>query len=272
MNFKQKLENIVKKNNSLLCVGLDPESSKFSSHFLKQKNPIFEFNKSIINATSDLVCVYKPNIAFYEAYGIDGLKQLKQTFEYLQSNYPEIPIVLDAKRADIGNTAKMYAKSIFEYWGADATTVYPHLGKDTIFPFLKYKNKLTILLFKTSNPDSGMFQNTITNGKPYYLYVAETIKKWNYDNIGIFVGATYPKEMQNIRKVFPDKIFLSAGLGAQSAEIGKAVKAGINKEKSGIMFNASRSILYADTGKDFAKKAREEAKKTRDLINKYRYE
>lgn len=265
MNFQQKLNKIIKKNSSLLCVGLDPDLGKIPKHILKKKNPIFEFNKQIIDATYDLVCVYKPNIAFYEAYGIDGLKQLKQTFEYLQLNYPEIPIVLDAKRADIGNTARMYAKSVFEYWDADAVTIYPHLGKDSILPFLEYKDKLTIVLLKTSNPDSGIFQNAVTNGKPYYLYLAETIKKWNFNNIGIFVGATYPKEIKNLRMLFPDKIFLSAGLGAQSGEVEKAVKAGIDKEKSGIMFNVSRSILYA-------KNPREEAKKTKDLINKYRYE
>lgn len=264
MNFKQKLENIVKKNNSLLCVGLDPDLAKIPLNFLKTKNSsIFEFNKSIIHETHDLVCAYKPNIAFYEAYGLDGLMELKKTIEYLKNKYPEIPIVLDAKRADIPNAAKMYARSVFEYWDADAVTVYPHLGKNTILPFLEYEDKLTILLLKTSNPDSGMFQNALVNKKPYYLYLAETIKKWNYDNIGIFVGATHPKEMQDIRKVFPDKIFLSAGLGAQSAEIERAVKAGIDKEKSGIMFNASRSIIYA-------KNPRQAAKKLRDKINKYR--
>lgn len=256
MDFKQKLNNIVKKNNSLLCVGLDPDLKKISK-------PIFEFNKSIIDETFDLVCAYKPNIAFYEACGIDGLKQLKQTIEYLQTTYPEIPIILDAKRADIGNTAKMYAKSVFEYWKADAITVFPNLGKDTLLPFLEYEDKLTIVLLKTSNPDSGMFQNIDINGKPYYLRMADIIKKWDYNNLGIFVGATYPKELKEIRKIFPDKIFLSAGLGAQSAEIEKAVRAGINEQKSGIMFNASRSILYA-------KDAKAEAKKLRDEINKNR--
>ncbi len=265
MKFQQKLNKIIKKNNSLLCVGLDPDLDKFPKYILKKQNPIFEFNKSIINATHDLVCAYKPNIAFYEAYGIDGLKQLKQTIKYLQSNYTEIPIVLDAKRGDIGNTAKMYAKSAFEYWKADAVTVYPHLGLSSLIPFLEYKDKLIILLLKTSNPDSGTFQNASVNGKPYYLFVAQTIKKWNFDNIGIFVGATYSKEMKDLRVLFPDKIFLSAGLGAQGSEIEKAVKAGIDKTKRGIMFNASRSILYA-------KDPRKEAEKTRDLINKYRYE
>jgi len=263
MKFQEKLNNAIKKNNSLLCVGLDPELSKIPSIFLKQKKPIFEFNKSIIDVTHSLVCAYKPNIAFYEAYGINGLRQLKQTFEYLQSYYPEIPIVLDAKRADIGNTAKMYAKSFFEYWNADAVTVYPHLGLDSLTPFLDYKNKLIILLLKTSNPDSGMFQDVLVENKPYYLHLAETIKKWNYGNIGIFVGATYPKEIKNLRDIFPNKIFLTAGLGAQSAEIRKTVKAGIDTHKSGIMFNSSRSIIYA-------KNPRQEALKLKDEINKYR--
>lgn len=263
MTFRQNLEKIIKKNNSLLCIGLDPDLDKFSKKILKNKNPIFEFNRQIIDTTYDFVCSYKPNIAFYEAYGIDGLKQLKQTVEYLQSNYPEIPIVLDAKRADIANTAKMYAKSAFEYWNADAVTVYPHLGKDTVLPFLKYKDKLTILLLKTSNPDSGTFQNAPVEGKPYYLYLAEVIKKWKYDNIGIFVGATYPKEMKDLRALFPDKIFLSAGIGTQRAKIEKSVKAGIDNQKSGIMFNASRSIIYA-------KDIRQKAEKLKKEINKHR--
>lgn len=263
MNFQQKLNKIIKKNNSLLCGGLDPELEKIPSSFLKSKNPLFEFNKSIIDATHDLVCVYKPNIAFYEAYGIGGLKQLKQTIEYLQSNFPETPIILDAKRADIGNTARMYAKSAFEYWNADAVTVYPHLGLDSLVPFLNYENKLTILLLKTSNPDSSMFQNLLINGKPYYLEMAKKIKTWKDPNIGIFVGATYSRELGHLRKIFPESIFLSAGLGAQSAEIEKAVKAGIDRSKRGIMFNASRSIIYA-------KNPRLEAKKLKDEINKYR--
>lgn len=264
MNFKQKFENIVKKNNSLLCVGLDPDLDKLKNHVLKKKNSIFEFNKKIIDATHDLVCTYKPNIAFYEAYGLDGLKQLKQTFRYLKSNYPEIPIVLDAKRADIGNTARMYAKSVFKYWKADAVTVYPHLGLDSLIPFLEYKDKLIILLIKTSNPNSSMFQNLLVNNMPYYFKMAQEIKMWNYTNIGIFVGATYPQELKELRSLFPQSIFLSAGLGAQSREIEKAVKAGIDRTKRGTMFNASRSILYA-------KDPRKEALKLKEEINKYRY-
>jgi orotidine-5'-phosphate decarboxylase len=267
MNFNQKLSEITKKNSSLLCVGLDPDLSKLPSFV---RSDIFAFNKAIIDATHDLVCVYKPNIAFYEAEGIEGLKALKKTIEYIQKAYPDIPVLLDAKRGDIGNTAAMYAKSAFEYWNADAVTVYPHLGRDSILPFLEYKDKLTILLIKTSNPDSGMFQDLSVDGKPYHLAMAEKIKDWTEENIGIFVGATYPEEMKKVRDLFPDRIFLSAGLGAQKAEIEQIVRAGLDKNGQGIMFNASRSVLYASSDNDFAEKAREEAQKIRDTINNYR--
>lgn len=272
MNFKQKLEIAIKKNSSLVCVGLDTELEKIPKHLKKKSDPIFEFNKAIIDATHDLVCVYKPNIAFYEGLGIDGLKSLKKTIDYIKDQYPHIPIVLDAKRADIDNTAKMYAKAIFKYWGADATTVYPNLGLDTVLPFLEYKDCLTILLVHTSNPGAKTFQNLKVNGKPYYLKMAQIIKNWHYPNIGIFIGATYPSQLKEVRNLFPDKIFLSAGFGAQKGAIKDAVKAGVNYNGSGIMFNASRSILYVSNGKNFAEKAREETKRLRDLINKYRYE
>lgn len=263
MNFKQKLNNIVNKNNSLLCIGLDPDLEKIPKSILKKDNPIFEFNKEIINTTYDLVCAYKPNIAFYEACGIDGLRQLKLTIDYLQKEYPEIPIILDAKRGDIPNTAKKYAKAVFEYWNADAVTVFPNLGLDSIIPFLKYKDKLTILLIKTSNPDSKMFQDILIDDEAYYLEMARIISKWKYENIGIFVGATYPNELKKIRRILPNHIFLSAGLGAQKGEVKKAVKAGIDRNKSGIMFNAGRSIIYS-------KNPRNEANRIKGDINKYR--
>lgn len=270
MNFRNKLDHIVKKNNSLLCIGLDPELEKIPQFINELRYPIFEFNKKIINATHDFVCVYKPNIAFYEALGISGLEQLKKTINYIKKKYPEIPIILDAKRGDIGNTARMYAKAVFEYWQADSVTVYPYLGYDTVSPFLAYKDKLVILLIKTSNPDSKMFQDLKSGKEKYYLVMAKKISQWPDKNIGIFVGATYPKELKEIRDIFPNSIFLSAGLGAQGGEAEKAVRAGVDKNGRGIMFNASRSILYASHGKDFAEKAREEAKKLRDEINNFR--
>jgi len=264
MSFKQKLEKIVKKNNSLLCVGLDTDLEKIPKKLARNNDPIFEYNKKIIDATNDLVCSYKPNIAFYEAYGIEGLKSLKKTIDYLKSNFKDIPIILDAKRGDVPNTAKMYAKAVFYYWKADAVTVNPILGLDTIKPFLEYKDRLIILLIKTSNTDAKMFQDIKADSKPYYLNVAQIVKRWNFDNIGIFIGATYPKTLEELRTLFPTSIFLSAGLGAQSADIKKAVKAGIDENKSSIIFNASRSIIYA-------KDPRQEARKLRDEINKYRW-
>lgn len=270
MNFQQKLNAITDKNNSLVCIGLDPDLEKFPKHLKNVSEPIAAFNKAIIDATHTAVCAYKPNIAFYEAYGIDGLTQLKKTLEYLKSSYPHIPVVLDAKRADIPNTAKKYAQAAFEYFDADAVTVYPYLGLDAVEPFLAYPDKQTILLIKTSNPDSPMFQDVKINADPYYLWMAKKIKEWPHSNIGIFVGATYPAELQAVRDVFPDSVFLSAGIGAQSAEVKEAVVAGINAQKKGIMFNAGRSIIYASGNEDFAQKAQEKAKELQDTINKYR--
>ncbi len=272
MNFQQKLQKIVKRNKSLVCVGLDPDIKKFPKGLKKSPSSIFSFNKAIIDATNKLVCVYKLNIAFYEAYGLEGLKQFKKTIEYLKKKYPHIPIVLDGKRADIGNTSKMYAKAFFEYWGGDALTVYPHLGLDSLEPFFRYKDKLVILLIRTSNPDAKMFQDVMVGKHPYYIEIARQIKEWPYPNIGIFVGATYPHELKQIRKIFPDKIFLSAGIGVQAASIKQAIQAGRDKKGENIMYNASRSIIYASSGKDFAERAAEETEKLRDSMNKYRFE
>lgn len=258
MNFAKKLQTIIAKNNSLLCIGLDPEPEK-----LPRGQKQFDFNKKIIDQTASYVCAYKPNIAFYEAMGIEGLEELKKTIQYLKKKYKDIPIVLDAKRADIQNTSRMYAKAVFEYWQVDAVTVYPHLGLDSILPFLEYEDKLTILLLKTSNPDSDMFQNLKTKEGTYFLSMAKKIKNWDYNNIGIFVGATYPEELRELRTIFPNKIFLSAGIGAQSAQVRTAVQAGIDRKGAGIMFNASRSVIFEDN-------PQKAAKDLRDLINKYR--
>ncbi len=271
MNFKQKLQNIIKKNNSLLCIGLDTELDKLPKHLLTNSDPMFAFNKAIIDQTADLVCSYKPNIAFYESYGIAGLTSLKKTIEYLKDKYPEIPIIIDAKRADIGNTARMYAKALFEYWGADATTVYPYLGLDSVLPFLEYKDQCTILLIRTSNPDAKTFQDQKINGEPFYIKIAAEIKKWKFDNIGLFVGATYPEELGKVRTLFPNSPILTAGLGAQRAQIEKAIKAGIDKDGGNLICNNSREIIYAGSEEDFAEKSAKKAVEIRDNINKYRF-
>lgn len=263
MDAQAKFQKSAELNNSLLCVGLDPELKSIPNKFKSSKDSIFNFNKFIVDQTADLVCCFKPNIAFYEAYGLDGLVQLKKTIEYIQQKYPQIPIILDAKRADIGNTAKMYAKAVFDYWNVDAVTVYPHLGLDSLEPFFSYKNKLAILLIKTSNPDSGMFQDLETISGPYYLEMARKISNWKIKNFGLFVGATYPKQMESIRKLFPARFFLSAGVGQQGAEVKEVVKAGTNKNGTGIAFNASRSIIYSQN-------PRSSAQTLKDEINKYR--
>ncbi len=270
MNFQQKLNKILKKNNSLLCIGLDPDLEKFPKHILKSADPIFIFNKSIIDETFNLVYAYKPNIAFYEAYGLKGLKSLEKTIQYLKKKYPDIPIILDAKRADIGNTAKMYAKAIFEYWGVDATTVYPYLGLDSVVPFLEYKNQCTILLIRTSNPDAKTFQDLKINGEPFYMQLANEIKKWKFENIGVFVGATYPDELVKVRKLFPDSPILTAGLGVQGAQTKKAVQAGVDKKGQNLICNNSREIIYAGSNKDFVLKSRLKAIEIRDIIESYR--
>lgn len=277
MDFKQKLDKVVEKNNSLLCIGLDPDLEKLPKHLLEKEDPIFEFNKAIIDATADLVCAYKPNIAFYEVYGIEGLESLKKTLEYLQKNYSEVPIILDAKRGDIGNTADRYAKAVFDFWKADAVTVFPIVGKDALKPFFDYQEKLVILLLKTSNPDSGTFQNLEVEGKPYYLKMAEIVRNWNYQNLGLFVGATYPKELKDVRAIFPDSVFLTAGVGAQGAKTEEAVKAGIDKMGNNLICNNSREIIYAGSGENppageagFADAARKKAEEIRQEINKYR--
>lgn len=263
MDFKEKFEKISQKNRSLLCVGLDPEIEKIPDKFKKNKKPIFDFTKSTIDQTCDFICAFKLNIAFYEAYGLDGLSQLKEIIDYARKNHNDFPIILDAKRADIANTAKMYARAVFEYWQADAVTVHPHLGLDSLEPFFSYKDKITFLLLKTSNPDSNMFQDLISDNKPYWLNIAEEVKKWKIKNLGIFVGATYPEDLKKTRKMFPDKIILSAGLGAQGANIQKAVEAGIDKDNRGIIFASSRSIIYANN-------PRKAAQELRDEINKWR--
>ncbi|HSX19244.1 MAG TPA: orotidine-5'-phosphate decarboxylase [Candidatus Saccharimonadales bacterium] len=257
MDFKTKLQNAISKNNSLLCVGLDPDPEKTKAA------GIFAFNKKIIDETKDLVCAYKPNIAFYEAAGIEGLEALKATINYIHQNC-DIPVLLDAKRADVENTARMYAMAAFDYWKADAVTIIPHLGKNVAEPFLAHGDKMTFMIIKTTANESETIKNAKVGKDPYYLALAKEIKTWpNQENIGIFVGATATKALKEVRAIFPDSIFLTAGLGAQGASTKDAVQAGVDKNGGGILFNASRSIIYAQNPKQAAQEQRDE-------INKYR--
>jgi orotidine-5'-phosphate decarboxylase len=272
MTFQQKLDTIVQKNNSLLCIGLDSDLTKLPPTIKSQQNPLFEFNKAIINATHDLVCAYKPNSAFYEAEGDRGVLQLKMTCDYLRKNYPQIPIILDAKRGDIGSTNEGYVKFIFDYLGADAVTLHPYLGSEALKPFLSRIEKGSIILCRTSNPGADEFQNIITNGEPLYKLIAQKItKEWNKNgNCLLVIGATYPEELAEVRKIAPDMIFLVPGIGAQGGDIEKTVKAGLNSQKSGMIINSSRGIIFAGNGEDFAQKARVETVKLKNQINKFR--
>jgi orotidine-5'-phosphate decarboxylase len=273
MTFVEKLERCVAANNSLLCVGLDPDVDKLPQHLKSDPQPLFTFNKAIIDATAELVCIYKPNSAFYEAHGAEGIEQLKETCEYIQKNHPEIPILLDFKRGDIGNTNKAYAKFAFEYLGVDAVTIQPYLGSEANEAFFEYKDKGIIVLCRTSNPGAAEFQDLESTGKKLYVAVAENVKnKWNKNgNCHIMVGATYPKELAEVRGIIGDgMIILVPGIGAQGGDVEATVKAGVNKEGEGIMISSSREILYASTGEDFAEASRQKAQATRDSINKYR--
>ena len=256
MTFQDKLNKIIKKNNSLVCVGLDSDVE--TDQFL--------FNKAVINSTFDLVCSYKLNIAFYEAIGLKGIKALKKTCDYLKSKFPEIPVIIDAKRGDIGNTNKGYAKFVFDYLKGDAITVNPYLGGEAIRPFLDYKDRRIIILCRTSNPGAGEFQDPKVKGAPLYKIVAKNVaKKWNKNkNCLLVVGATYPDELRRVRKITgPDMTFLVPGIGAQGGDLKATLEAGLNKKKSGLIINSSRGII-------FAKNPRLEAKKLRDSINNFR--
>src|SRR4030042_1506104 len=260
MRFVDKLLAAGRRNKSLLCVGLDPDPG------LMPKASLLEFNKAIVDATADLVCAYKPNLAFYEALGIDGLKALQKIIEHIPGH---IPIIGDGKRGDIGNTAKAYAKAIFVTFGFDAATVSPYLGFDSIEPFIGYKDKGVFILCRTSNPGAMDFQNLVNGqGMPLYESVARKAKEWNVSgNIGLVVGATYPEELKAIRQLCPEMPLLIPGIGAQGGDLASTVKYGIDAQGENAIIAISRQILYASQGKDFAQAARNNALELRDSIN-----
>ena len=268
MKFVEKLRQISQKNNSLLCVGLDTELKKIPKLLLNEKDPIFFFNKKIIDSISDLVCAYKPNLAFYEAYGINGLQALRKTCEYIPK---DIPIILDAKRGDIGNTSRMYAKALFEEFKADGVTLNPYLGEDSLSPFLEYEDKCSFILCLTSNAGAKDFQLQDIRGRPLYEIVAEKVKSWNMkDNCGLVVGATYPEQLKEIREIAVDLPILIPGVGAQKGDVEKTVRYGTDKKGELAVINSSRGVIYASSDKDFAERAREKASQLRELLNSYR--
>jgi orotidine-5'-phosphate decarboxylase len=267
MNFIKNVEEAQTKNQSFLCVGLDPDLSKIPHGLLKDKSPLFSFNKAIIDATADLVCCYKPQIAYYAAIGAE--EQLKQSIDYIHNSYPGIPVILDAKRNDIGSTAEMYAREAFERYSADALTVNPFMGSDTLEPFLKYKNKGVIVLCKTSNAGSADFQNRIIDGSPLYILIAKKASsEWNANNnVCLVVGATYPEEMRAIRLAAPTIPFLVPGIGAQGGDVASVLKNGSTENGCGLIINSSRAIIHASSNADFDVKARQAALDQRVAIN-----
>ena len=270
MNFIDTIEASWEKKNSLLCVGLDSDLEKIPSYLLKRDKPLFEFNKDIVDATADLVCAYKPQIAFYAASRSED--ELEMTIEYIHDRYPEIPVILDAKRGDIGSTAKMYAKEVFDRYKADAVTVNPYMGFDTLTPFLEREERGVIILCRTSNPGAKDIQDLEINGKKLYQIVATmAVNRWNYNsNVLLVVGATYPRELNEIRSIVGEIPFLVPGIGAQGGDVESAVINGKNAKGTGMIINSSRGIIYASDGKDFAMAARNAAIQLRDEINRYR--
>ena len=267
----QQLTEQIHKKKSFLCIGLDVDLTKIPKHLLETEDPIFEFNKAIIDATHDLAVGYKPNTAFFEAYGIKGWISLQKTINYINENFPEMFTIADAKRGDIGNTSSMYAKAFFEDLNFDSVTVAPYMGKDSVEPFLAFENKHTIMLALTSNEGAFDFQTLQTNGKELYKQVLETSKTWkNSQNLMYVVGATKAEYFADIRKIVPDSFLLVPGIGAQGGSLSEVCKYGMN-DKVGLLVNSARAIIYASKGTDFAEKAREEAlsvqKEMEEIIN-----
>tara|TARA_B110000858_G_scaffold111477_1_gene127601 strand:+ start:2342 stop:3160 length:819 start_codon:yes stop_codon:yes gene_type:complete len=251
----QELVAQIKKKKSFLCIGLDVDLEKIPSHLLNNEDPIFAFNKAIIDATHHFCVAYKPNTAFYEAYGLKGWKSLEKTINYLNETYPEIFTIADAKRGDIGNTSAMYAKAFFEDLAFDSVTVAPYMGKDSIEPFLAFKDKHTIMLALTSNEGAFDFQTKKINEKEVYKHVLETSKNWkNSENLMYVVGATKAEYFKEIRKIVPNSFLLVPGVGAQGGSLQDVCTYGLTKD-IGLLINSSRGIIYASKDLNFAKDA-----------------
>ncbi len=265
MNRKELVEQIFHKN-SFLCVGLDPDLNKIPKHLLESDDPIFEFNKAIIDATSDLCVAYKPNLAFYECLGISGWESFQKTIDYIPK---DCLIIADAKRGDIGNTSLYYARTFFETFACDALTIAPYMGSDSVKPFLTYENKWAVVLAMTSNQGARDFQFLETNGVPIYESVVEKCKEWGSDKNTMFVvGATRSEDISKMRSLAPNHFFLVPGIGAQGGSLKEVVEYGMNAE-CGLLVNSSRGIIYADQTEDFANGAKKEALKIQSEMGVY---
>lgn len=256
----EELRNQIEKKCSFLCIGLDVDLEKIPEHLHNEEDPIFAFNKEIIAKTHHLAVAYKPNTAFYEAYGLKGWKSLQKTVNYLKENHPEIFVIMDAKRGDIGNTSTRYAKAFYEEFSCDALTIAPYMGRDSVEPFLEFKNKYAILLGLTSNPGSLDFQQQKAGEEFLYEKVLKTALNWdNSQNLMFVIGATKPEYFKNIRKITPYNFLLVPGVGAQGGSLKEVCEHGLNKD-CGLLVNSSRGIIYASNKEDFAEAAAEKAK------------
>ncbi len=259
MNYQELFEQI-KAKQSFLCLGLDSDYEKLPKHILNYEFPIFEFNKQIIDETAKYVIAYKPNLAFYESLGLEGWQSLEKTVEYIRENYPEIFIIADAKRGDIGNTSKLYAKAFYEKMNFDAVTVAPYMGEDSVSPFLTYKNKWVILLALTSNKGADDFQYFLQNNQKLFEKVLEKSQEWaSSENMMYVVGATRAEMLTDVRKICPKHFLLVPGVGAQGGSLAQVVKYGMN-DNCGLLVNSSRAIIFADSSENFAIIAGEKAK------------
>jgi len=257
----------IRKKGSFLSVGLDTDIEKIPEQVRKETSPLFSFNRAIVDATHDLAIAYKPNLAFYEAQGAAGWTALADTISYIRSNYPDLFLIADAKRGDIGNTAKMYAKTFFGEMDFDAVTVSPYMGKDSVMPFLEYEGKWVILLALTSNPGAEDFQLLSTGDTRLYAEVFRQGASWGSpDNIMFVAGATRPEKLDEVRAIVPDHFLLVPGIGAQGGSLESVARHGMNKH-CGMIVNASRSIIYAGSSASFAEDARGEAENLRDQMS-----
>lgn len=260
MTYDQLFEQI-KKKKSFLCVGLDSDIAKIPSHLLEEEDPVFAFNKAIVDATAEVAIAYKPNIAFYECRGVEGWRSLEKTVAYIKENYPEIFTIADAKRGDIGNTSQMYAKAFLETLDFDAITVAPYMGEDSVTPFLQYEGKWVVLLALTSNKGAFDFQFFAENGEKLYERVLKKSQEWGNDrNMMYVVGATKADMLEGIRRIVPDHFLLVPGVGAQGGSLEEVARYGMNNH-CGLIVNSSRGIIFADKTVDFARRAGEEARK-----------
>ena len=264
---RQELINQIFSKKSFLCVGLDTDLKKIPEHLLKEDDPIFTFNKAIIDATAPYCVSYKPNLAFYEAFGIAGMVAFEKTVKYLQQHYPHHFIIADAKRGDIGNTSKMYARTFFEEYNIDALTIAPYMGEDSVTPFLGYKDKWAILLALTSNKGSHDFQLTKDdNGVPLFERVLQQSQQWGNENDMMYVvGATQGEMFQNVRRIVPNHFLLVPGVGAQGGSLQEVCEYAMTKDCA-LLVNSSRGIIYASTGTDYAEVAAQKAKELQEQM------